>query len=223
MEIDFFSSSPKRSANKKKNLLKRKKQITAEYLKYGKDYFDNPNLGIGYGSYKYDGRYANVVKNLIEYYHLKPGMRVLEIGCAKGYILIEFHKLGISVVGCDISKYALQNSHPNISKNLILHDLRTNLPFADNIFDLVFGKEVLLHVKEEFLPNVIKECMRVSKTNVFFEIQVARNAKEINYMEQWDPTYNNPKKPDWWLNLFKKLNYNGDWHFKFLFSEEDES
>src|SRR3546814_9791901 len=40
----------------------------------------------GYGGYRYDGRWVPVAHRLIDHYGLRPGDRVLDIGCAKGFL-----------------------------------------------------------------------------------------------------------------------------------------
>ncbi len=38
---------------------------------------------VGYGGYKYDGRWRQVADLLVAQYGLKPGDRVLDVGCGK--------------------------------------------------------------------------------------------------------------------------------------------
>ena len=60
--------------------------------KYGKDYWDGKRK-FGYGGYKYiPGRWKSVAKKIIKTYNLKPGSRVIDIGCGKGFLLYEFKK-----------------------------------------------------------------------------------------------------------------------------------
>ena len=49
-----------------------------------------------------------MAKDFIKYYKLKPGDKVLDIGCAKGYLIKEFLDKKIDAYGLDISKYALK-------------------------------------------------------------------------------------------------------------------
>ena len=57
--------------------------------KYGKDFWDGKRK-FGYGGYKYmPGRWKSVAKKIIKKYNLKPGSKVLDIGCGKGFLLYE--------------------------------------------------------------------------------------------------------------------------------------
>ena len=58
---------------------------------YGKDYWDGDRR-YGYGGYKYmPGRWKPVAEKLISIYNLKPGSKVLDIGCGKGYLIYEMN------------------------------------------------------------------------------------------------------------------------------------
>ena len=61
----------------------------------------------GYGGYKYDG--DGSVKRYYWTLWSKKGSRVLDVGCAKGFLVKDFLDLGIDAYGLDISEYALKN------------------------------------------------------------------------------------------------------------------
>ena len=73
-----------------------------------KEFFDGDRSN-GYGGYKYDGRWISVAKDIIKHFHLSKGQKVLDIGCAKGFLVKDLVDLGIDAVGIDISKYAIKN------------------------------------------------------------------------------------------------------------------
>ena len=73
-----------------------------------------------------------------------PDQRRLNVGCGAHY-----HK-----DWCNIDLVAL-------GKEVISHDIRQGLPFADNSFDAVYHSHVLEHLNPEQGEKLIRECGRV--------------------------------------------------------------
>lgn len=221
MIVSFFPESSRSNEERLKRCQDESilKNLSSDYLNFGHDYFDNENYKLGYGGYYYDGRYADSVQKICKHYNLKKGDSVLEIGCAKGFILVEFHKLGLKVYGQDASSYAVQHAHPDIRKFIQVGDA-SNLPYDDDTFNFVLGKEVLPHIPEDKLSLAIKECMRVSKGSIFFEIQCGNTQLELEYLKRWNGTHKVFRTPAMWDDLFKKLGYKGDVHYKILIPEK---
>ena len=46
----------------------------------------------GYGGYRYDGRWLPIAEDMVAHWRLKPGDRVLDVGCAKGFLVKDFMK-----------------------------------------------------------------------------------------------------------------------------------
>src|SRR5512132_872925 len=72
--------------------------------RFGKEYFDG-DRGQGYGGYRYDGRWIPIAERMRDFYGLRAGHRILDVGCAKGFLLHDFRQVvpGVRVVGVDIS------------------------------------------------------------------------------------------------------------------------
>lgn len=218
-EIDLLGSAPMRPSDERLKLIRQAGRATpsADFEDYGYDYFDNTEYGVGYGGYVYDGRYRSAVERLVKHFGLRPGASVLEVGCAKGFILYEFHALGFHVTGVDASAYAIAHAKEEVRHRLIL-GTGSRLPFADGSFDLVLAKEVIPHLEEEEALNLIAECMRVSNgRGAFLEIQCAEGEQSAELMKAWDVTHKTIKPKAWWAQQLARLGYSGAFHCKVLF------
>jgi SAM-dependent methyltransferase len=217
---DFFGSARGRNAHDRRAALERSRDpASRDYHAFGFDYFDNPDLGIGYGGYHYDGRYAQSAADLTAYYQLPADARVLEIGCAKGFVLVEFALLGAQVCGLDTSAYAVAHAHEAVRARLLIGDAAT-LPFPDNAFDLVIAKEVLPHINQDALDRALAECGRVSRGALFFDIQCGETDDEQAALNAWDPTHRAVHSEKWWRDRVAAVVPQADIHFKRLFGSD---
>ena len=149
MEINFLKYLPqgKKPLKKRKNLSDDDRIKTWKLDYY---YFDGSREQ-GYGGYKYDGRWKNLAKALIKNYKLNNNSRILDIGCAKGYLLKELKELlpKSKIYGVDISEYAISNGHKSIKHNLIIANA-DSLPFKKNFFDLTYENKKEKKILDEW-------------------------------------------------------------------------
>ncbi len=216
MKVDFFEPST-RTPSERSRLCKETtpEMFSEDYQNFGYDYFDNKDFFVGYHGYKYDRRFRKSAEKMVNHYGLDKGSKILELGCAKGYLLVEFHYLNMDVYGLDISEYAVKNSHPDIKDKIKLGRL-ADMKFDDNSFDLIISKEFLPHLTMDELVQTLKETTRISKQNIFHQIQCGSNKKELELMKKWDFTHKVLMTPEEWIDFFKKHNYKCDYQFKIL-------
>ena len=133
-EINLLEKLP----TTKRNIQKRQDAQTAENIaiarEYGAQYFDGPRE-LGYGGYRYDGRWIPVAEDMVKHFGLKAGDRVLDVGCAKGFLVKDLMKVcpGLEVFGIDVSEYALMHCEPEVIGRLHLGSAK-RLPFPDKSF-----------------------------------------------------------------------------------------
>ncbi len=213
-EVDLLINYPKT----KRDLDSREKaksEKTREIArKFEKDFFDGDRK-YGYGGFNYNEKYwTNVVKDFKEYWNLDSKSKVLDVGCAKGFMLYDLIKLipGIQVKGLDISNYAIKNSMEDVKKNLIVGNAK-NLPFEDNEFDVVISINSIHNLDIEDCGKSLREIERVSKKNSFITVDAYSNDIEKKRMEAWNLTGKTIMSIDEWKKFFKENNYTGDYYW----------
>lgn len=191
------------------------KEKAAELAKkWGFDYWDGDRR-INYGGYRYlEGRWEKVAKKMVEHYRLKPGDKILDIGCGKGFLMFDFTKVlpGIEVYGIDISSYAIENAKPEI-KGRIIEGSATSLPYPDNHFDLVISLNTLHNLYNFELIEALREIERVGKMNKYICVESYRNEVEKVNLLYWQLTceaFCTPAEWEWWFSM---AGYSGDHSF----------
>ena len=181
--------------------------------KFDFDYWDGDRR-INYGGYNYKpGYWTPVAEKIIQIYQLDNNSKILDIGCGKGYLLLEIKKLipKIQFFGIDISKYAIENSHTEVSSNLSV-GTATELPWDDKVFDLAFSINTFHNLYAFELEQAFTEITRVSNQQ-YICVESYRNELEKMNLLYWQVTceaFFTPKEWQWW---FKKTGFFGDYEF----------
>src|SRR5260370_962448 len=90
-EINLLSKLPRGKRNVNARAEAKTDEIIAISRQYGELYFDGPRK-YGYGGYRYDGRWIPVAEDMVKHFDLKPGDRVLDVGCGKGFLVKDLIK-----------------------------------------------------------------------------------------------------------------------------------
>ena len=212
-EIDLLVNYPK----SKRNVMERGQQKTEADRRigrqFGQEYFDGDRR-YGYGGYNYNPRFWQpVIPTFVEYYQLSAKSSVLDVGCAKGFMMHDFAQLlpGIQLQGLDISQYAIDHALEDM-KPLIRQGNAKQLPFADKSFDLLICINTIHNLAPDECAQALREIERVGK-RAFITMDAFRTPEEKERMEAWNLTALTYLHVDDWKAMFRKNGYNGDYYW----------
>ena len=213
-EVNLLANYPK----SKRNIFEREEQKSEEARviarKFDKEFFDG-DRNHGYGGFTYNPKFWQpVIPDFIKYWGLNSKNAILDVGCAKGFMLYDLSKLipGINLQGMDISDYAISNSIPEIRKFIQVANAK-KIPFSDNSFDVVIAINTIHNLERAECAEALREITRVSKKYSFVTVDAYRNDEEREKMYAWNLTAKTIMSADDWKLFFKEVGYNGDYHW----------
>jgi ubiquinone/menaquinone biosynthesis C-methylase UbiE len=168
-------------------------QYYAEHKDANLDY-----LGHGY----WQEEYAKMVSK-----GLPEDSVVFDGGCACGSILNGFKKLGFKTIGMDLSSYMVELGTEHFDNDELICGSLTKIPLPDNSVDLVHSAQVLEHIPQELMNDIISEFERILKPGgrMFLCLDAIRDG-ETKEMYMGDPTHVNIQPIEYWAKLLKKGN-----------------
>ena len=120
--------------------------------------------------------------------------KILDLGGGTGADMIYFLQKGHSGTLVDISELALQRAQESATKLNLENNLTTeqidliesNLPFADNSFDIVYSRLTLHYLLPERAIDIFREIKRILKENgkAFITIKSQNDKKEMEFLRQ---------------------------------------
>ena len=156
-------------------------------------------------------------ERLASHYGLKPGARILDVGCGKGFLLHDFKAVvpKARVAGLDVSRYALDRAMPDV-RSAVVEGTAPSLPFADHSFDLVVSINTLHNLRVAELDSALREIERVgcsAKYIVMDSFQTERQKANFLYWQLTCQCFYTPEDWQWW---FDHTGYSGDHSFVFF-------
>jgi len=204
----------------KRNVAARSTAKTDEHIRvsreYGEVYFDGPRE-YGYGGYRYDGRWVAVAEDIIRHFNLKPGDRVLDVGCAKGFLVKDLLKVEprLEAFGLDVSRYALMRCEPEVVGRLHLGSA-DDLPFPDDSFKAAISLNTIHNLDRNGCVRALRELQRVSGGRAFVQLDSYRTPEQKAIFEDWVLTARWHDYPEGWIRLFDEAGYKGDYYWTII-------
>jgi len=213
-EIDLMINYPKAKRNVEERGASKSEEDRALARKFGKDFFDGDRKN-GYGGFNYMPRFWQpVIPTFQEYWNLTSNSSLLDVGCAKGFMLYDLTLLipNITVSGIDISEYAIDNAVEEIKPFVSVANAKS-LPYDDNSFDVVISINTVHNLEREECAKALQEIERVSKGKSFITVDAYRNEEEKRRMFDWNLTAKTIMSVEEWEMFFKEIGYTGDYYW----------
>jgi len=213
-EINLLDMYPR----SKRPIDERGKLINEEHRKvarqFGEQYFDGERL-YGYGGYNYHPRFwQDTVKRFRDHYRLAEDASVLDVGCAKGFMMQDFKQLmpKTIIAGIDISPYALEHAIEDMKPFIRVGNAR-ELPYPDNSFDLVICINTVHNLPLNECKQALREIQRVTRKDAFVTMDAWRNDEERERLLKWNLTALTYMHVNDWKKLFAEIGYTGDYYW----------
>ncbi|MEW6270101.1 MAG: methyltransferase domain-containing protein [Thermodesulfobacteriota bacterium] len=167
--------------------------------RYGFGYFHGENSGFASDGYdRVHGTWRHWMPFLAA--EVGAGARLLDLGCAYGFLVVEALEAGFRALGVDASRFALaqaaRHAAPAAGRLVAAHAER--LPLADASCDVVTAFDVLEHVPRPEL--LIAEAARVLRPGGLF---VAATPDPLLF-ERDEPTHVAERPPSWWVRTLEQ-------------------
>lgn len=148
---------------------------------YDESYFEGKQgdyrHNAGYSNYK-DVGFESLADKIVTKYPNIVGKRVVDVGCAYGYLVKYLRDRGVDCLGRDISNFAISQAEPSISPFLQVKDVLDNYP---NNIDGIISVRFLVCFDEPTVDLIIAHF----NTSVNFQLHIIdQDVNEKYYLEQ---------------------------------------
>jgi len=120
---------------------------------------------------------------------LRPGMRVLDLGCGRGEIVLHAARRGAKVVGIDYSPACLKLTRRTLElasekeqdQVALVRGDATSLPFGDQVFDRVLMLDIVEHLRDWQVSRALGEAYRVLSPTGYVVLHTLPNRWALDY------------------------------------------
>ena len=144
--------------------------------------------------------------HLVTYCGIMPEQRILDFGCAKGYVVHGLRLLGYDAHGVDVSKYAISQAPKEVNGYVT-----TIEPFEEisTDYDWVICKDILEHLPYESVDDQL-QLLADCTTNLVAMVPLGDGQKYYIEAYEHDVTHIIREDLKWWEDRFFRNGFNVD-------------
>lgn len=116
--------------------------------------------------------------------YLKPGSKILDVGCAAGRDSIYFSQFGHKTVGVDLSEKLLAIARKKAPNLTFLHDDICKKLFPNGSFNAVWACAVLLHQSRQEVPGILRNFYQALVDDGVLFVRVKEGRGEGDVVEE---------------------------------------
>lgn len=135
---------------------------------YDQEYYDSDGKS-NYVTYTSDSSpfesHCSMIVSVVEHMIGSSLRPVLDVGCAKGYLVHALRARGVVAYGLDWSSYAVGESLLSVRRSVVVGSV-LELPFGRSSFSACASFDVLEHLDEPSARLALRELSRVSKMQI---------------------------------------------------------
>lgn len=213
-EVDLLFNYPRTARDVESRGAAKTDADRAIARRFDHEFFDGDRRH-GYGGFHYSPRFWQPVVPVLQgHFGLTARSSVLDVGCAKGFLLHDLAQLipGIAVAGIDVSEYAIANAIEDMRPHVQVADAR-RLPFPDASFDVVISINTIHNLERDECGQALREIERVGRGRSYITVDAFRTDEERARMSAWNLTARTMMHVDEWKAFFLEAGYTGDYYW----------
>jgi hypothetical protein len=169
--------------------------------KFDADYFlRGEELGISnYSNYRFLPELSYSLAGALKRFLNIEGKEIFrDYGCSRGYLIKALRDLGVNAYGTDISKWAVENCHPDVKDYVYLKTGR--VVFSQDHF---YSKDVLEHLTDDELKEVLENAFAYTHKSILliFPLCETDGGEYIYPNDEKDKTHIQRRTLVSWLDL----------------------
>lgn len=147
-----------------------------------------------------------MAQTIVDYCGIEKGSRILDFGCARGYLVKALRGLGYDAYGHDISKWAIENCDGEV-KRYVGHEALRNSYCEIEKFDWIIAKDVLEHVS--YVHLTINDFMASAQKGIFVVVPLSKFNQGRYVVEEYekDVTHTQRWPLGTWVNMFLEVGW----------------
>jgi len=132
---------------------------------------------------------------IIDYLGIKRNSRILDFGCAKGYLVKALRLLYRDAHGVDTSKYAIENADPDVK------DYCGTVDIPPLEYDYIIAKDVFEHIEITRLKKEL-EWLYNRSSKMFAIVPLGENKRYYSEKNNLDKSHIICEDSAWWTSFF---------------------